>query len=413
MMALQYRKSPWRYAAVRTLAPLVPGVATGAMGLLALRQVPKPTLPGPQWVAVRPFLSGICGSDVATATARGSAYLSPLLSFPFVFGHEVVGEVEEVGAGVRGLRPGDRVVVEPALHCAVRGLADPCGPCRAGHTQNCLRVRHGGLAPGIQTGYCRDTGGGWSERLVAHQDQLQPVPSGADLEVAVLTEPLACCLHAVLSVPWDGCQKAVIIGCGTMGLLTLAALRWAGYAGEIWAVGRHAHQTAWAARLGATGAIRRPPSHRRFFADMAPRLGAELLEPELGKPALLGGAGLVFDCVGSAATLDDALRLAAPRGTVLVVGMPGIPRGVDWTPLWYKELRVRGAYAYGLETFRGERIRTFALAQALLAERGDVLGAMVTHRFPLSRYRDAIACASATGTWASIKTAFDLRREGA
>ena len=412
MMALQYRRSPWRYLAVRALAPVVARVATGPLACIGLRQVPKPVLPGPQWVGVRPLLSGICGSDVATVTAQGSPYLSPLLSFPFILGHEVVGEVAEVGPGVRGLRPGDRVVVEPALHCAVRGLADPCPPCRAGQTQNCLRVRHGGLAPGIQTGYCRDTGGGWSERLVAHQVQVQPVPSGSDLEAAVLTEPLACSLHAALSVAWEDCRKAVIIGCGTMGLLTLAALRWAGFAGEVWAVGRHPHQAAWATRLGATEAVPRARSHRRFFADMAERLGTEVLEPDLGKPSLLGGAPLIFDCVGSSASLDDALRLAAPRGTIVLVGMPGVPRGVDWTGLWYKELRVQGAYAYGVETFRRERVRTFALAQALLAERGDILRKMVTHRFPLDRYREAIACASASGPWASIKTAFDLRGEG-
>ncbi len=95
--ALLYRKSIPRYLLVRGLGKRLHGVATGALAPLALAEVPEPPLPAPDWVRVRPRLCGICGSDLATIRAAGSPYFSALTSFPFVLGHEVVGDVVEAG----------------------------------------------------------------------------------------------------------------------------------------------------------------------------------------------------------------------------------------------------------------------------------------------------------------------------
>src|SRR5262249_6566755 len=155
-----------------------------------------------------------------------------LTSFPFTFGHEVVGVVEEVGAEVRNARPGDRVVVEPVLHCAVRGIEPACAACRAGKYGNCVNVTGGDVSAGVQTGYCRDTGGGWSASLVAHDVQLHRVPDGPPDDAAVMVEPFSCALHGVLraldsplSPGGRGASEttALVLGCGTMGLLTIAA----------------------------------------------------------------------------------------------------------------------------------------------------------------------------------------------
>src|SRR4051794_21602882 len=139
---------------------------------MQLREVAEPALPGPRWARVRPTLSGICGSDLASIAAEGSPFFAPLTSFPFTFGHELVGTVTEVGPDVRTVKPGDRVVVEPALHCGVRGVEPPCAACAAGAYGNCVNVTAGVISAGVQTGYCRDTGGGWSASLVAHEVQL-------------------------------------------------------------------------------------------------------------------------------------------------------------------------------------------------------------------------------------------------
>ena len=125
-------------------------------------------------------------------TGEASPYLGALTSGPFVPGHEVVGEV------TTGPRRGERVVVEPALGCARAGSTRVPG-VRRGPARLCRNVTAGSVSAGLQIGYCRDTGGGWSEGLVAHSSQLHTVPDALTDEDAVLVEPLACSLHAARS----------------------------------------------------------------------------------------------------------------------------------------------------------------------------------------------------------------------
>ncbi len=152
---------------------------------------PEPKILGPEWVKVRSLLSGICGSDIRLITLSESMYLSPLVSFPAVLGHEVVGVVEEVGEGVRGVAEGDRVVLDNVLSCRVRGL-DPCPSCREGRYSLCYNFDRGILSPGMFTGVCKDTGGGWGEYFVAHEFQLFKVPSEVRDEDAVFHRALCC-----------------------------------------------------------------------------------------------------------------------------------------------------------------------------------------------------------------------------
>jgi 2-desacetyl-2-hydroxyethyl bacteriochlorophyllide A dehydrogenase len=367
-------------------------------------------LPGPRWVRIRPELSGICGSDLATITASGSPYFAPLTAFPFTFGHEVVGTISEVGAEVDAVRIGDRVVIEPALHCGVRGIDPPCEACQQGHYGNCTNVLRGDIAPGVQTGYCRDTGGGWSSSLVAHEMQLHRVPDPVANESAVLLEPFSCALHSVmqaLEVHSSRLENILLIGSGTMGLLTLAALKAVAAPGRVIVWAKHRHQQESAAKLEADEVL---PIARDSYELLCKRSGASLHQPEIGGPTVLGGFDLVFDCVGSSKSVDDSIRFTRSRGTTVLVGMPGIPKGVDWTTIWYKELRVLGTYAYGMENFRGERPRTFELALRFLAQGRVNLAGLVTHRFALSDYRQAIRTALFTGPHRSIKTVFDLSR---
>ena len=168
MKALQFERNLPRYAAARIAGSVVPGRG-GAWGPLRLRDIDVPDLPTPDWVRVRPRLAGICGSDLATIDGRSSRYFEPIVSFPFVPGHEVVGDRDD----------GTRVVLEPVLGCAARGIDPPCGACADGDLGHCERVAFGDLEPGLQTGFCCDTGGGWSTLMVAHPDQLHAVPDDA------------------------------------------------------------------------------------------------------------------------------------------------------------------------------------------------------------------------------------------
>src|SRR6185312_10107629 len=100
---------------------------------------------------------------------------------------------------------------------------------------------------------------------------------------------------------------------------------------------------------------------------------------------LTGGADVVYDCVGSRESIGQALAVAAPGATVVLVGMPG-PVDVDLTPLWQREVRLVGAYAYGPEPAAGGR-HSFALAMQLVERAG--LERLVSATYPLERYADA------------------------
>jgi threonine dehydrogenase-like Zn-dependent dehydrogenase len=408
LLAIQYTKSVPAWLLLKALGHRFPKLYTSRLSMTWLREVDEPKLPGSHWVRVRPILSGICGSDLATITAAGTPYFAPLTSFPFTLGHEVVGHVMELGADVRTVRVGDRVVIEPALHCGVRGIDPPCSMCRQGNYGNCTNIIGGAIAPGVQTGYCRATGGGWSSSLVANEIQLHKVPENVPDEAAVLLEPFSCALHAVLrgvqNTPSEG-GMILVIGSGTMGLLTLAALKGIGAPGRVIVWSKHRHQQDLSAKLGADEVL---PVSRDSYDVLCKRSGASLHQPEIGKPTVLGGFDVVFDCVGSATSLDDAIRFTRSHGTTILVGMPGIPKGVDCTAIWYKELTVLGAYAYGQEDFQGERLSTFTLALRLIAERRIDLAPLVTHKLPLAEYRQAIRTALFTGPHRSVKTVFDL-----
>jgi threonine dehydrogenase-like Zn-dependent dehydrogenase len=408
LLAVQYVKSVPGWLLLRALGRRLPKLYTSRLSLTRLREVGEPKLPGSRWIRVKPILSGICGSDLATITAVGSPYFAPLTSFPFTLGHEVVGKVVEIGADVAAVQIGDRVVIEPALHCGVRGIDPPCAMCQQGNYGNCTNILAGAIGAGVQTGYCRDTGGGWSSSLVAHEMQVHRVPEGVLNEAAVLVEPFSCALHAVLrgvqNVRSES-SKVLVIGSGTMGLLTLAAIKGIRVPGRVFVWSKHRHQQELATKLGADEVL---PVSGDSYDALCKRSGASLYQPEISKPTVLGGFDVVFDCVGSATSLDDAIRFTRSRGTTVLVGLPGIPKGVDWTAIWYKELSVLGAYAYGMENFRGERLSTFALALRLIGERQVDLPALVTHKFPLADYRQAIRTALFTGPHRSVKTVFDL-----
>ena len=399
MQALVYRKSIPRYLLMRAGSRRVKSLETSRLSPLQLEDAPDPVLPTPQWVRVRPLLSGICGSDLGTLSSENSPYFSPITSPPFVMGHEVVGEVAEDNSGFRA---GERVVLEPALGCVVRGIDPPCPYCASGRYALCLNVARGDISPGIQTGFCRDTGGGWSRgTLVAHPSQLHRVPDAVPDEAAVAIEPLACAVHATLGTAPG--ETTLVIGAGSVGLLTVAALRHLTDAGRIICVAKHERQKNEALRLGATEVVH----PKETYSNLPEMLGTTPYKPELGKPVVMGGAGKVFECVGAPGTMEDALRLTKPGGDVTLVGMPGAKSTLDLTALWYKEVRLAGSYAYGAEEHDGKQTSSFQLALGIAPEIG--LQTLIGPSFRIGSYKEAIAAARSAGRQGHVKVVFDHR----
>jgi threonine dehydrogenase-like Zn-dependent dehydrogenase len=192
-----------------------------------------------------------------------------------------------------------------------------------------------------------------------------------------------------------------VLGAGTLGLLTVAALaRWTP-PGTLVVGAKHDHQRRWARALGPEHTVVVDPD------EVARAVRRSTGTKALGPPdRLTGGADVVIDCVGSAESLATALAVTRPRGRTVLVGMPGVQR-VDLTPLWQREIQLAGAYAYGTETVDGAAVRTFDLAAELVASAD--LGRLVTATYPLDRFTDALAHAAAAGSRGAVKIAFDLR----
>lgn len=395
MKALQIRRDVTRFGVARLASALGPHGAA-RLGPLEFRSIDPPELPGPDWVRVRTRLAGICGSDLSLVEGHASTYFEDWVSFPFVPGHEVVGELDD----------GTRVVLEPVLGHAARGFEPPFPDAAPGdgddHAHLATSGRGVDLEPGIQTGFCCSTGGGWAPEFVAHPSQLHALPDETSDERAVLVEPIAGGIHAAL-LTWPAISHVdrpvvAVLGAGTMGLAAVAGLR--RYLPEVHVIvgARYPHQQGLAREFGADQVV---------APDELTRAVRRVVGCHVVGDHLTSGAHATIDAVGTSASVTDCLRLTRPRGRVVLLGMPAQVQ-LDLTGLWHRETELKGAYTYGTETLPdGRRVRTFELAletaAALRAER------LLSATYALADHTDALAHAAAAGRRGAVKIAFDTR----
>ena len=434
MKAIVFKRKEARYAAGKLAAKVSSDTAL-KVGPLRLAHIDPPDLPDADtWHRLRPRLSGICGSDLSTIACETSLYFEPLVSFPFVLGHEIVGDLED----------GTRVVIDAVLGHAARGETPPHIEAAPGDGNDYGHSIAGHLKAGIQTGNCASTGGGWATELVVHDSQIHPVPEGFSDEAAVLVEPCASGYHTALKAVAggraartaqgsdaasgakaakggraDGGAKAakaadlsegmqqtaslnlaVVIGAGTIGLCALAALRKVAPGATIIAAAKHPEQRSFAEELGAD-VVAKPNELRRAVRRASGcRMTGELLS---------GGADVTIDAVGSAASLTDAIAVTRPRGRIVLSGMPGSVQ-VDLAPVWHRETEIVGSYTYGTEHLPdGTETHTFPLAMQLIEELE--LERLVSAHYRLDDYRRAIRHAMSAGELGATKIVFDLRNE--
>lgn len=405
MKAIQFFQSIPRYLVSKTIGIFYPPIFWSQLSCLQYREVPEPTLPNENWGKVRVRYGGICGSDVGLIFLHSSPSLSPFTSFPLTLGHENTGTISQLGSDVQGFSVGQRVVVDPSLSCRVRGFADLCPPCQRGDTSLCQRMTEGDIGPGLLIGACRDTGGSWSPYFVAHRSQLFKLPPSVSDEDAVMIEPFSVALHAVIrNYPHDE-DTVLVLGAGVIGICTVAALRALNSKARVIVLAKYPFQGEMAQRYGANQVIRlaRGIDH---YEQLAQALGGTLHKPILGKRMMVGGADLVFDCVGSASSIDDGLRFTQSGGRMALVGLAATPKGVDWTPIWLNEIELKGSYTYGIELYQDRRVHTFQLALDLMSGGKADLAPLVTHRFRLEDYRPALAAVANKSQSEIIKAVF-------
>jgi len=314
---------------------------------LRVDERPRPD-PGPGEVEIRISVGGICGSDLHYYHQGGVGDFK--LKEPMVLGHEVVGEVARIGAGVSRLAEGDRVAVHPARPCG------RCTACLATQSNLCTDMRFLGSAmrfPHVQ--------GGFSEYLIVSAPQAVPVPDHLPLDRAVFAEPLAVGLHAATRAGNLHGREVLITGAGPIGILAVLAVKYAG-ASRIIITDIVDEPLAVAKAVGATDVVNI-------------RTACEPLPP----------VDVAIEMSGSPAGFASCLNTVRPGGRVVTVGlMPPGDYAAPLNPMTMRELEVVGSFRY---------VEEYASAVAALAEGVDVTPLM-SGIFPLSEAREAFDLAS-------------------
>jgi len=406
MQALVYENHLSRLALTKLLSAVTPRAFVGPLAPIRLREIPEPVPPAPDWLVIRTNLCGLCGSDYKQVFMNG-AFDNPMtamISFPQVLGHEVVGVVESVGPAVTQRRVGERVVLNPWLSCAPRGLP-PCEWCARGEFAQCLNFTHGRIAAGIHHGNSVQATGGFAPRLPAHESQCIPIPDDVSDESAVLADPFAVSLHAILHHPPTEGGSALVVGCGTLGLLAIAILRALHPSVRLLAVARFDHQRRLAERFGAERVLAHEPS-RAVVAGVADALGVEQNEPWRGLPMLNGGVDVVYDTVSSPRTLEVGVRVTRSRGKIVALGVE-VPRRFEWTPLYFKEIALVGSNAFANEDWDGRRQHAMEWYLEFVRDGRIDVREITTHRFALEQYREAFLSCWDQGKSGAVKVLFE------
>jgi threonine dehydrogenase-like Zn-dependent dehydrogenase len=400
MRAIYFDKDIPKALVVKAIKPVWPGVVFTSLSPTRYVELPEPELPGPRWVRVRNKQCGICASDLSLLFVDGDPMVAPV-ALPgnqrLYLGHEVVGQVTEVGPNVTRVKAGDRVIMDSRFQgatCLSQEIDPLCRHCAEGNYTRCENAS-AGVGP-------RGVGGGWGDGFTAHETEVYPIPAGLTDDQAVMIEPLSIGLRAVLRRTPEAGQHALIVGSGSVGLNTLQCLRAVSPNCRITAMARHPHQAEMGRRLGADEVVTGEDGYQAAVRIT----GAKLYEGMFGNRMLLGGFDVIYDCVGSARTLHNSLRWARAGGTVVMVGIKLSPLKLDLNPIWYQEVDLTGVCAHGVEQWEGKTWRTYDLVVELLRQGKLSVDGLITHRFPLSEWKRAIATARNKRSGA-IKVIFD------
>lgn len=309
----------------------------------------------PGQVLVRVRAGGICGSDLSYYFKGKSGDFA--LREPFVLGHEVAGEIAEIGEGVTGLRVGGRVAVNPGVACGI------CRFCAKGMPNHCLNMRFMGSAstfPHMQ--------GTYREFIAVGAHQCIPVPDSLDFAQASMAEPLAVVLHALRRAGSLVGAKVLVVGCGPIGCMLVAGAKRAG-AHQLIAVDLAEKALTMARELGAGQTV---------LADDRSTIDTWSLQR--------GTFDVVFEASGSPAGLDTTLRSAIAGGRVIQVG--NLPAGqcpVAANLVMSKELLYQGSFRFNADDY-------VTAVEEIVAGQID-LQPLMTHNFPLAEANRAFEVA--------------------
>jgi threonine dehydrogenase-like Zn-dependent dehydrogenase len=325
-------------------------------GHMQLAEFMRPT-PGPGDAIIKVRAVGICGSDLQMNADKTRPDAMPA-------GHEVAGEIVEVGEGVDPALIGQRVAVETIGH----GLAcGRCWYCRIGQYRQCLSK-----AP--------NEGGGFAQYIKRKAAGCYPLPENLSWEEGALVEPLAVSVHGVRRGQMRGGETVVVLGAGNIGLTSVAAARALG-AGKIFVTARHEQQAALAKLLGADEVL--PPDD--------PTLKDVIQEATHGL-----GADMTMETVGgkNPAPIVQAIEVTRMQGRIVALGGYRAPITIDWLAPLLKEQTIVFSSCYSII----DGSHDYEVAIELMASGKTPLKQMVTHKFPLEQIQRAFDTAYNKGT---------------
>ena len=284
-----------------------------APGKIEFRTVPVPE-PGPDQVLVRIKRIGICGSDIHVNHGT-----HPYTSYPVTQGHEVSGQIVKLGEYVKDLEAGQKVTIEPQIFCG------RCYPCLHGKYNLCEKLKVMGF----------QTTGTASEYFAVDASKVTPIPESMSYSDGAMLEPLAVTVHAAKRFPDLKGARAVVLGCGPIGILLIQSLKALG-AKEILATDISDWRLELAAKLGADRTVNTLKEDYR-----------EALLSAFGPDR----ADVVYECAGTDITMDQAIQNARKGSTIILVAVFGKRAGVDLAKLNDSELDLNTSMMYRHEDY--------------------------------------------------------------
>ncbi len=396
MRAIYVDKHIPRALLTKALAPLWPGFVWTPLSAARAAELADPPLPGPRWLRVHNLQCGICASDLSLLFVHADPAIAPA-ALPglarFWLGHETVSVVTEAGPGVTRFRVGDRVLMDThfaGANCETLEIEPKCRYCAEGDYHFCVNKSEPGP---------RGAGGGFGDSYVTHETAVYPAAPELNTDQAMLVEPISIAVYGVMRFPPRPGDRVMVIGAGIIGLLTVMVVHALEPQAEITVLARYPHQQQMAEKLGARHLL-----SRADYAAVARITGGKFFSAPLNRGVVVGGFDLIYDCVADPRTTNNALRWVRAGGTVVMIGahMAPMPK-VDLTPIWYHHVNLVGTYGHGMNNWNGVHKHTYEWVFDLFRQDKLEINGLITHRFPLRDYKEAIRVATAKGRERAIK----------
>jgi L-iditol 2-dehydrogenase len=360
---------------------------TGINAVKYKKDIPDPPLPAGNWVRVRNIACGLCGTDVSffkATTGTDSAFEPIPASKKTFLGHENIGRVIEAGPNVTDFKVGDRVGIRAYMAgCDTKDLPR-CKYCEEGNYNLCLNY---GAKPRFDIEW---TGAGWGDTFIAPQQQLYHIYDEISDADAPMIEPACVSVHAVLMAPPTKGEKILVMGCGTIGLGIVQAIKIVEPDCDVWIMERVPTKIEFARKLGADHVLAGDPMKATAEACG----GSEVYQGMSAKNRyFFGGFNRIYDCIGGSWSNNLGVRLCAPRATFVKIGHHMCAITYDESPVWWQEIKLVGIDAHGLEEWEGRKLYTFDLVQEWIRDGKYSIDGFITNRFKLDNYKEAMKLA--------------------